>query len=565
MTSYLADALGYGTYGSTEEGVSKPWEKAVLDEETRMSLNGETVGQMEYARAVKAAGGVSLNKEDGDDTSKDQDWKYQEKPKTDMYVLFTTVIAQAIKLPVFLILLLILNAVPVLMCRIYVLFVPEPTDRVKRSVCFYFWFVVVTLHCIPSMIVVAISLLLDYLLYYIFSLLFCLCTWQWAQAMNGFEKIKPFRNGPSIILKMPDIFACVMGQSMRQGIFELNWMISMMFVLMPWLKYYICCNPWIYDLDHRLVQQISTGMGDLGDTDSVAEECRNVISRTRHMRKRAHRLDLWSFVPHYPYPPPDRRWHMGLQAGGGAYPGKFTLFVHTTHYDSTVLGSQEQLVISNSLNRPVYRVMLWYSNPFHFLTGWVEASISAGYPSQLDKANGGEHPMWLVSGHTDLTSGRDSFTGSGLIDAFFDKWLPVFVHEVRFACKYRKIKTEKGTLKQHDQEAYDQAMAYANEKYQQVESQDGVSTPHDKIGRHHYHDEDTLTELEKQGARECISCEHGIDSTLAKVGGTELGQKVGELLMKDELINKPSLKEQATNEKDGTEAKDEKTPLAQSA
>jgi hypothetical protein len=35
-------------------------------------------------------------------------------------------------------------------------------------------------------------------------------------------------------------------------------------------------------------------------------------------------------------------------------------------------------VASNSCQLPIYRVILWYNNPYHFLTAWVEASISTG-------------------------------------------------------------------------------------------------------------------------------------------------------------------------------------------
>ena len=40
--------------------------------------------------------------------------------------------------------------------------------------------------------------------------------------------------------------------------------------------------------------------------------------------------------------------------------------------------STEQHVASNSCQLPIYRVILWYNNPYHFLTAWVEASISTG-------------------------------------------------------------------------------------------------------------------------------------------------------------------------------------------
>merc|ERR1719237_1493958 len=237
-------------------------------------------------------------------------------------------------------------------------------------------------------------------------------------------------------------------------------------------------------------------MGDVGKPHEVAETARGIISRSRQSREQADRIDIWSFVPHYPYPPKDRRWALGMQAGGSTYPGKFTLIVHTTHAVSTAGGSTEQLVLSNSVEQPVYRVMLWYSNPFHFLTGWVEASISNGMPSQPEKRMGGEHPMWLVTAHSPLVSGRDSFTGSGMIDAFFDYWLPVFVHEMRLDSR----------ITRHGM-SFEDAEEYAAEKYQEVHSDDVVSPALHKVGLGKYEGHSALDDMRKEAA------EHGGDGT----------------------------------------------------
>lgn len=131
--------------------------------------------------------------------------------------------------------------------------------------------------------------------------------------------------------------------------------------------------------------------------------------------------------------------------------------------------------------------MLWYSNPYHFLTGWVEASISNGKPSQLNKFHGGEHPMWLVTGRSPQTAGRDSWTGSGMIDAFFDCWLPVFVHEMRMLTHLKA---------NDDKEA---ARKKAEDLYEEVISTDGISKPSGKIGRDKYGGEDLLTKYDKIG------------------------------------------------------------------
>jgi len=486
-------------YGALDDGDQDRHLRKSVPAEIRMALNGESEEQMQHAQAIKDAGGVSLNPEDGNDTSRDQDWELDESCSaraSDTYIKVTSVIWLAPKFIVLLVPTLILHILPVLIVAFYGMTLRTGTERAKRSCYFYLVFFVAAIFSLPVIPLVVISLTYDYVGYYIFSVAYCAFTCRWANLRESLRKIQPYRNGPSFILKAPDLFIAVMGQLGRQTICETIYMVSMMWLLMPWLKYYVCCNPWLHDLDHRLCQQISTKLDDCGTLDNVAARARNIISRALQPPETARRLDSWSFVPHYPYPPPNRRWALGLQAGGGKYPVKFTLIVHTTHALYNAGGSTEQFVLSNSCAKPVYRVMLWYSNPFHFLTGWVEASLSTGLPSQPDKHHGGEHPMWLVTSRTPLVSGRDSMTGSGFIDAFFDYWLPVFVFELRyshFADQYRR----EGRADWHEA-----AMKLAHDKYQEVHSQDGVSRPMSQIGLGEYRETGKETTFEVFQARE---------------------------------------------------------------
>jgi hypothetical protein len=256
-------------------------------------------------------------------------------------------------------------------------------------------------------------------------------------------------------------------------------------------------------------------MADVGTAGDAADTARGIISRSRQTREQADRIDIWSFVPHYPYPPKNRRWALGLQAGGAKYPGKFTLIVHTTHAVSTAGGSPEQFVLSNSVEQPIYRVMLWYSNPFHFLTGWVEASVSNGMPSQPDKKFGGEHPMWLVTAHSPLVSGRDAFTGSGMIDAFFDYWLPVFVHEMRYDSQLTRFKKS-------SKEAAD----YAASKYQEVHSQDVVSTIEERVGLKKYGGKSALDDMRHTAADQNYKKAQQTSRKVMRLGHTKIGANV---------------------------------------
>ena len=73
--------------------------------------------------------------------------------------------------------------------------------------------------------------------------------------------------------------------------------------------------------------------------------------------------------------------------------------------------------------------------------------------------------MWLVSSPSPLLSRRDAVTGPGLIDAFFDTWLPTIVDEVRRLAK---------------------GPQYAAARHQGVISKDGLSRPAAAIGTQHY-------------------------------------------------------------------------------
>jgi len=73
-----------------------------------------------------------------------------------------------------------------------------------------------------------------------------------------------------------------------------------------------------------------------------------------------------------------------------------------------------------------------------------------------------------------------------MIDAFFDYWLPAFVHEMRYD-------HHRYTLGKSREEAEREAHA----KYQEVCSKDGVSKPDDRIGLDKYGDNCTAADYKK--------------------------------------------------------------------
>ena len=270
----------------------------------------------------------------------------------------------------------------------------------------------------PACLLAHIALLLDTVFYYLFGFLFTCCTCRWGEYSESLKAIRVFRSGPSVWRHPVDLFVAVLGQTNRQGVLEMTFCFANMLLVIPWLKWFVNANPWVYKLDIRFMNQISTSVKDVG-LHNVVKSGKIIVTRVKQTKEMASMLDELVFVPHYPLPPPWRRWALGMQQA----PWRTTLVVSTTHSYVTNGGSTEQFVLSNSCLWPVWRVMLWYNNPYHFHTGFVEASIATAMPSQPSKKFGGEHPMWCISSHSPMNSSRDGYGLPG-IDAFFDQWLP---------------------------------------------------------------------------------------------------------------------------------------------
>lgn len=401
----------------------RPHETQSVDTATRMQLNGENPVTMEHAMKIKQR---------REDHSVDQPWEVDPSLAcADLYAKICTVIWFIPKMIVFYPLFMITQIIPVLVCRAYLASLPVPCDAINRSTPgFMLLLLVLCILALPTAILVVLLLLLDCMMYYIFGILYCTLTCGWSRYCESLKAIRPYQGGPMVIFYIADVVVAFLGQLNRQGVCEGCGMLAGMWLFMPWFKYFLCVNPWLYPLEERFVQQISTSMQDLS-TDEVSEAALRIISRSKQTEEVRAEVDSWRFSPHYPYPPPGRRWAVGMQSGGSGMGKAFYLLVHTTHNFCQNGKSTEQFVLSNSALAPVWRVMLWYNNPYHFLCGWVEASVSTGEPSQRDKPRSAEHPMWLVTSRSPFLSDRSAFTGVGMIDAFFDYFLPFFVRQLR--------------------------------------------------------------------------------------------------------------------------------------
>lgn len=70
--------------------------------------------------------------------------------------------------------------------------------------------------------------MLDYVVYWIFGIVFCVFTCRYCKVWRSMRALDPYRNGPWNILRLPDIYVAMLGQIGRQGFFEFAWVFNNM-------------------------------------------------------------------------------------------------------------------------------------------------------------------------------------------------------------------------------------------------------------------------------------------------------------------------------------------------
>ena len=244
---------------------------------------------------------------------------------------------------------------------------------------------------------------------------------------QNLKVIAPHNGGPSLYSHFEDCVVAVAGSVYRQGLFEFNKSFANMFIINPWCKYWINGNIYLEDLGTRFLTQIGQSLKDI-EINDFDRNARRIISRVKDTEENRKWIDKQKFAPYYPYPPPGRRYAIGMQ-----FTGAVTTFCHATHFRSPETSEREGPIasLSSSCALPFYRVMLWQNNPYHPYTGYVEANLSTGFPSQPEKNLGAEHPMWLINSHNKLSADRQLPHSLGHVDTFFDEFIPHFNHLVR--------------------------------------------------------------------------------------------------------------------------------------
>lgn len=394
-------------------------------------VKGETESLRQHANEIKRAGRLPIGTNQAHepvDTSMDGPWHVFDALVPSEYykiaVMVPFLLPQLIMLPA----LLVLMLPPVAHNFVYFSSFPEPMEAVPRNTkswrvhCVIQW-----LLSVPVQITVGGSLLLSTSTMTVFGAAYATCVCGWGRYWRNQAVIAPYQGGPSLYWHFGDCVAAAGGMAHRQGLLSFCVSFSLMFLVNPWLKYWVSGNVFLDDLGERFITQIGQRMDDM-NIDAVDDNFRKAISRAKNVETNRQEIEAMAFCPHYPYPPEGRRFAIGMQK---ANPG-VTTFVHTTHFRSAEVASEGPVIsASSSAELPVYRVVLWRNNPYHIFTGLVEANISNGLPSQPNKKYGAEHPMWLVNAHTRLAASRCVNLTTGWIDIYFDEFIPYLGHFIR--------------------------------------------------------------------------------------------------------------------------------------
>ncbi|KAL9190341.1 hypothetical protein ACHAXT_007552 [Thalassiosira profunda] len=324
---------------------------------------------------------------------------------------------------------------PPVSCNLFYInvMVPKVTDHIQRTTLWKAHCFIQAVLCIPAAALALMSLLVSRAAMLIFGTIYCtLDEGGWARYRRNLDVIKPYCNGPPLYRYFADCVAVAAGMVHRRGLVEFTSSFAIMFVLVPWVKYWITGNIYTSDLGERFITQFGEQMDDM-TLEQVASSFRAYLSKAKHSEaNREYIHNPLLFCPHFPFPPRGKRrkFAIGLEHSGIA------CFVHTRHFkskpsnygngrsESRYLNAAEPPALSRSAEVPVYRVILWRSNPYHIYTGVVEASIST-------KQQALEHPMWLISAHNKLACDPKILMSTSWIDLFFDRFIPHLDHFIR--------------------------------------------------------------------------------------------------------------------------------------
>ncbi|OQR90026.1 hypothetical protein THRCLA_22603 [Thraustotheca clavata] len=284
--------------------------------------------------------------------------------------------------------------------RIYIAMLSSPKPRIDRGCFFQLFSFILFLICFPLILLVFIYLFLTLIVItlpasIIYSFLSCnICNF--CKNMTVLKESRKLGHW-----SWNDILVTIIGQINRQGVLKLLLHFPCVCIVVPILKYVFVVNPLLYKLSEKFTNQWTASI-PLNDATIVSSLIKSV---SWTIEDDATRFDIRDddFSANYPFPPAnfdhEPRPVVGIQVMSIV---NFTYSIHNIHNVN---------VRSTTAKRGIFRVPLYFYNPFHIMTGYVEVNLQ--HQSAL------EHPMWCITGNNHL--GNQFYKNANLL---FWKYAP---------------------------------------------------------------------------------------------------------------------------------------------
>eukprot|EP00472_Partenskyella_glossopodia_P007823 CAMPEP_0197518582 /NCGR_PEP_ID=MMETSP1318-20131121/3804_1 /TAXON_ID=552666 /ORGANISM="Partenskyella glossopodia, Strain RCC365" /LENGTH=550 /DNA_ID=CAMNT_0043069047 /DNA_START=84 /DNA_END=1736 /DNA_ORIENTATION=+ len=286
-------------------------------------------------------------------------------------------------------------SIPMLtLCKIYTCFNKGPRNYIERDCSFGTFVAACFILNLPKMILSVIHCIIWLVLSHILCAPVGIFVIGPTQVAKNFRALKPFCQIPPY--SFDDIVVAVIGGFHRQGFCEFFSNYCTATIIDPFFKYFLICNPWTMKLAVRYCNQWTKPMGSNYDDMHIIHALRTNVSRVLHGPGDRDEIDTNVFSAFYQLPGPKRnKLHACLRpvrtckvqtAMGFQFTKSICHFTHSGHAprDGSVAP------YSTTAKHLVYPVSLFYFNPTHMLTGYVEVNIKPDHSM--------EHPMWCLMG-----------------------------------------------------------------------------------------------------------------------------------------------------------------------
>ncbi|KAF1328506.1 hypothetical protein FI667_g6751, partial [Globisporangium splendens] len=264
-----------------------------------------------------------------------------------------------------------------IIASLYLASFPKPLRIIERTKGYYLYSVFQFLLAIPALLVTFVYWVYLFVLIMPTTLLFSILTWRIANVSTNWATLKSMRQSTGFTWN--DILVSLMGAMYRQGLGEFVFYFPAVVVIVPVLKYLFTCNPFLHRLSPKYINQWTVPLG-LTDDQAVASAVQS-ISWTAHVEKDRADIDNDRFAAHYPLTPVGRAEPAAV---GVQFTNSIVNFTKTTH---NISGTGLR---SESGKRGIYVVELFFWNPCHMVTGYVEVNVQ--FEGSI------EHPMWCFTG-----------------------------------------------------------------------------------------------------------------------------------------------------------------------